>query len=215
MRAAVAHSRSQSKQEVDADHIAIRFVNTVAWRLREPAEERLGSHAALLEWLASNAFGHLGDCAEMADVLRERLSDQDAFYQTAIGLRESIHDLLVARIARAEPPEAALDFFNRFLSRGRSGLCLRWHGGEAVWCPKVSRGDLLDLLAPIALSGAELLTGPRAGKLRQCQDDRGCGWLFIDESRGQNRRWCSMGDCGNRAKAHRHHERTRMRLAVV
>ncbi|MGK9243238.1 CGNR zinc finger domain-containing protein, partial [Inquilinus limosus] len=67
------------------------------------------------------------------------------------------------------------------------------------------------LLRPIALSAAALLTGPRAGRVRQCQDERGCGWLFIDESRAQNRRWCSMGDCGNRAKASRHRARLRAR----
>jgi len=44
------------------------------------------------------------------------------------------------------------------------------------------------------------MTGRRAGKVRRCQDDRGCGWLFVDESRMQNRRWCSMRGCGNKAK---------------
>jgi predicted RNA-binding Zn ribbon-like protein len=64
-------------------------------------------------------------------------------------------------------------------------------------------------LMPIAFSAVELMTGVRAARVRQCQDDRGCGWLIVDESRAQNRRWCSMGDCGNRAKAHRHYERVR------
>jgi predicted RNA-binding Zn ribbon-like protein len=27
-----------------------------------------------------------------------------------------------------------------------------------------------------------------------------CGWVFIDGSRNLSRRWCDMGDCGNRAK---------------
>jgi predicted RNA-binding Zn ribbon-like protein len=33
--------------------------------------------------------------------------------------------------------------------------------------------------------------------------DGGCGWLFLDRSRNSSRRWCSMDDCGARAKARR------------
>jgi predicted RNA-binding Zn ribbon-like protein len=66
------------------------------------------------------------------------------------------------------------------------------------------------MLAPIAWSAADLLTGPRAQRVRQCADEKGCGWLFIDESRAGTRRWCSMGECGNRAKARRHYLRRKM-----
>jgi predicted RNA-binding Zn ribbon-like protein len=31
----------------------------------------------------------------------------------------------------------------------------------------------------------------------------------VDTSRKGNRRWCSMGDCGNRHKARRHYHRHR------
>ena len=35
---------------------------------------------------------------------------------------------------------------------------------------------------PVALSAAELVTGIRKEKVRQCQDDRGRGSLFIGKS---------------------------------
>jgi predicted RNA-binding Zn ribbon-like protein len=71
----------------------------------------------------------------------------------------------------------------------------------------------LDLLAPIAWSAADLMTGARAQRVRQCEDNKGCGWLFLDESRAGTRRWCSMGDCGNRAKARRHYLRKQLETA--
>jgi predicted RNA-binding Zn ribbon-like protein len=70
-----------------------------------------------------------------------------------------------------------------------------------------SGADAESLLKPIAWSAAGLLTGPRAERVKQCQDERGCGWLLIDESRAQNRRWRSMGNCGNLAKSRRHFRR--------
>src|SRR2546421_496009 len=99
--------------------------------------------------------------------------------------------------------EQAMKTLSLTLGASAPGLRLASIGNILVWQTTFRRTSATDLLKPIAWSAADLLTGPRTLKVRQCQDDRGCGWLFIDESRAQNRRWCSMGDCGNRAKAQR------------
>jgi predicted RNA-binding Zn ribbon-like protein len=46
-------------------------------------------------------------------------------------------------------------------------------------------------------------------KLFEMWEAGGCGWLFVDESRNGSRRWCSMKDCGNRAKARRHYRKVK------
>ena len=46
-------------------------------------------------------------------------------------------------------------------------------------------------------------------RVRMCEAPDGCGWLFYDETRNGTRRWCSMKDCGNRAKARRHYARNK------
>ena len=68
--------------------------------------------------------------------------------------------------------------------------------------------DSLDgLLRPVVLAAAQLLTSDWVGRVKQCEDDRGCGFLFIDTSKNRSRRWCSMDGCGNRAKVQRHRNR--------
>jgi predicted RNA-binding Zn ribbon-like protein len=59
-------------------------------------------------------------------------------------------------------------------------------------------------LFDIALNAGDLLVGGDYRRIRRCEDAQ-CGWLFLDRSRGVRRRWCSMADCGNRAKARRHY----------
>jgi len=59
----------------------------------------------------------------------------------------------------------------------------------------------------VARSAAELLTSDNVDRVRECEDDRGCGYLFIDQSKNRSRRWCSMESCGNRAKARRYYAR--------
>ncbi|MBN1439415.1 MAG: CGNR zinc finger domain-containing protein [Anaerolineales bacterium] len=59
-------------------------------------------------------------------------------------------------------------------------------------------------------SAADLLVSGKLDRIRKCA---GCGWLFYDRTRNGSRKWCTMKICGNRAKAHRHYQKTRMKRA--
>jgi predicted RNA-binding Zn ribbon-like protein len=201
-------SRPARKEGTEREDLAIRFVNTVAWRLRTPGEERLGSPDALLAWLGGNGIGGAGRLEEIAAAWRRHPERGRGVHERAIALREAVYGILIARIRGGEPPREALDLFNRLLAQATPRASVEWRGDELAWGAR-SSDDGSDLLAPVVIAAAALMTGPSADRVRQCQDDRGCGWLFVDESRAGNRRWCSMGDCGNRAKAHRHYQRVR------
>jgi predicted RNA-binding Zn ribbon-like protein len=190
------------------DDLVIRFLNTAAWRLRTTPEERLPDAEALRVWLKANDLADPGCLDAISRAWRDDPQRARSLYETAIGLREAIYAILISRMAGHAPPDAALHRFNQLLGRAARGGEVQWRSGELVWCVRPQDDDLA-LLQPIIVSAADLMTGPRCGRVKQCQDDRGCGWLFVDESRAQNRRWCSMGDCGNRAKARRHYHRSR------
>ena len=51
-----------------------------------------------------------------------------------------------------------------------------------------------------AVSAIALMTAAHADKVRECADDRGCGWLFVDLTRNGSRRYCFSNECGNRAR---------------
>jgi predicted RNA-binding Zn ribbon-like protein len=199
-----------AKPALLTEELAIRFVNTVAWRQRFPTEERLDSPQALLVWLEQNGLLSVRERRQMASCWTARPRDATRVYETARRLREAIYELLLSRSKKRRPAAAAQSYFVDFVSHPPATfrLVVGRHG-RLAWRGKSGGGNAHDLLQPIAWSAADLLTGIRAVKIKQCQDDRGCGWLFVDESRLQNRRWCSMGDCGNVAKARRHRQRTR------
>jgi predicted RNA-binding Zn ribbon-like protein len=60
------------------------------------------------------------------------------------------------------------------------------------------------VLWPIIDSAGELLLSEELGKVKECP---GCGWLFLDTSKNQSRRWCSMNTCGARDKMRRYLKR--------
>jgi len=68
--------------------------------------------------------------------------------------------------------------------------------GHAVWGSPITASAVLSTVARDAI---EVLTGPAAGRLRECAADD-CQLVFLDTSRPGARRWCSMERCGNRHK---------------
>ena len=75
-----------------------------------------------------------------------------------------------------------------------------------AWDTTGNKTKLDWILNPIIRSAAEILVSNERKKVKACADSA-CGWLFIDVSRNQSRRWCDMQDCGNRAKATRFYKK--------
>jgi predicted RNA-binding Zn ribbon-like protein len=63
-----------------------------------------------------------------------------------------------------------------------------------------------DPLAPVIHDAWTLLADPGRPPVRVCEG-RGCGWLFLDQTRNASRRWCSSEDCGRRERVRRHRAR--------
>lgn len=64
------------------------------------------------------------------------------------------------------------------------------------------------LLAARAVLAWDWLRVNLPGRLRACANSD-CTLFFVDHSRNNGGRWCSMATCGNRAKARRHYARRR------
>ena len=192
------------KLNLAEQRLCLEFGNTADWHASEQPAEQLNSYADLASW--AQQVGLL--TAEQAHRLNETAARQPAeaaiVLERAIELREAIYRTFSA-IAHGRPAHAAdVTLLNAWLSEstGRlqleqtaAGFAWRWGGNEAA---------LERMLWPVARSAAELLVSEDLDQVKECADDRGCGWLFLDTSRNQSRRWCSMESCGNRAKVRRH-----------
>ena len=73
-----------------------------------------------------------------------------------------------------------------------------------------AQSDARDAQLPlkrIALDALDLLGDPSASRLRRCANTTSCGWLFLDTSKNQRRRWCAMETCGTLDKMQRYRHR--------
>jgi predicted RNA-binding Zn ribbon-like protein len=127
----------------------------------------------------------------------------------AISLRESIYTIFSRRYAGKPTPKDELLLLNSVVQQAMSHLQLVPVDGKMIWdwSPESEATNLI--LWSVARSAAELLSSEKVERVRECEDDRGCGYLFIDLSKNHSRRWCSMESCGNRAKAQRHYKKVK------
>ena len=189
--------------------LCLNFANTTAWyrSAGEAHGDHLDSYADLVEFgrqmgvisddeavtLRAEAERHPGEAATMLEQARR--------------LRGALYRVFLARSEGGVADEHDLDVVNREVAdayaharlvQGGDGFELRWEGHVALDKP----------LWAVAQSALEVLTSTEVTKVHAC-DGETCGWLFVDTSKNHSRRWCSMADCGNRAKARRHYHRAK------
>jgi predicted RNA-binding Zn ribbon-like protein len=188
--------------------LSLDFANTADWHASDHPEETLTGYPELVAWsrYAGILTGH--GAQRLLESAAHHPGAADAVLKRAIALREAIYGILSATSHGRPPREADLAAFNAELSvtLAQSQIALTAEG--FAW-ERVGAEDALDrMLWPVVRDAADLLTSGVLDRVGQCADDR-CGWLFLDMSRNRSRRWCSMQDCGNRAKARQHYERSR------
>ncbi len=176
------------------DDLCLAFANTRYWRGTRAPTEELNEPGDLVRWAAR---------AERlpADVIR-RFAQPATVFEEALGLRETIHRCFAATATGRAPADTDLAALNAALAAAPARQRVQPAGWD-VGSPEPSAAALL---APVLWSAGDLLVGGQLARVRQCANPD-CGWLFLDNSKGGNRRWCSMSACGNRAKAHRHYLR--------
>jgi predicted RNA-binding Zn ribbon-like protein len=124
----------------------------------------------------------------------------------AIETREVIFRLFLGAIRKHSPTEADLAAFNATLASAPARTRIALEDQHYHWRFSEEVESLDDPLWRIIWAAADLLTADQLTQVKICEGDE-CGWMFLDTSRNQARRWCSMADCGNRAKANRYYKK--------
>jgi predicted RNA-binding Zn ribbon-like protein len=144
--------------------------------LREPAD--------LERWLRDRGLLERGARLSVADLRR------------AIEVRQALRALLLANNG-ADLDPAAVDALNRAADRARSSIRFADDGSAAlVPAARGLDGAIARLLGHVAAAMAD----GTWQRLKACPNPT-CEWAFYDRSRNHSSRWCTMSECGNRAKA--------------
>jgi predicted RNA-binding Zn ribbon-like protein len=170
----------------DAGSVAIDFAYAGGFG---DAPESLRDVDALGAWLSTRYTGIEGEPTdrELADAHALQQALARLVSATGAGGSGAAEDIDVVNLFAATPDiPPALEGGTRQAGRSRARV------GQA--------------LSAITREAIDIFSGDNRDRVRACaaQD---CDLIFYDESRSNNRRWCSMQRCGNRAKVRAHRTR--------
>ncbi len=189
-----------------AADLCLDFANTRMWRGTASPQETLHHLDDVMAW-----------CAGRGTLPPERLQRFKNWWQgqndiaaivfgETIEVREIIYRLFSTLAAQRAPAAADLQALSRALTQTPARTTVAPAPPGYAWQVPQSEPIASTLLTPVLWSAGDLLVSHRLERVRQCANSQ-CLWLFLDDSKSGNRRWCSMSACGNRAKAHRHYLR--------
>jgi predicted RNA-binding Zn ribbon-like protein len=188
-------------------HVVLDLVNTVTGRDSRPTDW-LETYERVLEWAALTSVFDANSVQTL-----DRMSAADGRAATRAlnrlrDLREAVYGVVVAAIRDEPAPEQALARLELHWKNSVDAARLTFSEGRTALELDVESSGLDYPRHLLALSGFDLLQALPLERIRQCASAR-CTWIFIDSSRGGQRRWCDMATCGNAAKSRRHYERKR------
>jgi len=196
-----------------AGDISLNFTNSVGGRILNNGDpikykiiaDKLESYTDLIEWGKEIGILNKSDFVAFEPLnLRDDKSSTNIF-KRAISLREAIYKIMICIISNLEPRQEDIDLLNSECVNARENQKLIFESNQIIWDIQKETTKPDFILWQLALSAAELLTGGRINRIKNCPGEN-CGWLFIDKSKNGSRQWCDMKDCGNLAKVRRFRE---------
>jgi predicted RNA-binding Zn ribbon-like protein len=179
-----------------ADHPALDFLNTAEERGHPQAGEALHSPADLRLWGRRYGLLEPGEL-EPAREARE--------LQRALEARELLYRVLFTRVHGGDYAADDLRQLAELESEAfAAGELVPGADGSLAW--GWPRTELSTVRHVAVTSALDLLRSGSGARIKQCPGDH-CGWFFIDATKRGNRRWCSMGECGQEAKTARRRQR--------
>ena len=188
------------------DELCLEFANTRFWRGSDQATETLNVFSDVLAW-CEHVKSIDGRTAREIDAwVRAHRGEAERLLDRSIATREMIYALFSAVASGRGGSNRHVDALNGLLASAPCRVNLTVTKDGNMWRLPSATPEAASLLAPVLWSAGDLLVSDRLRQVRLCANEK-CRWLFLDDSKGGTRRWCSMSSCGNRAKARRHYMR--------
>jgi predicted RNA-binding Zn ribbon-like protein len=179
--------REAGNIELVAGHLSLDFINTLSTRLKSYQREYLLGYNDLVAWSRHAGILSVEKARHLKGLERRRPAEAGTVLNRAIEVREVLFRIFSTLAQGNVPRDGDIQGFH-------------WE-----W---TSNPNALDaMLWPIVRAAAELLVQPERNRVRQCANHPVCQWLFLDKSKNQSRRWCSMDLCGSRDKVKRYYHR--------
>jgi predicted RNA-binding Zn ribbon-like protein len=200
--------REAENHRLVGGELCLDFANTLNGHAWLPHHEYLHDYRDTVLWGRHAGVLPPDEAGTLLSEAALRPAAAELVYRRGLELRETIFRIF-ASLAGGHPVRASdLERLNAAWRDGQAHarLVIISGGFSLGWDDEPC---LERLLRAVAASAIHLLASPQSLQVRSCAGAN-CDWLFIDASRNHLRRWCSMDECGNRAKMQRRQARQKL-----
>jgi len=190
-------------------NLCLDFINTLDDRPSTEPKELLKSYYDLARFCEDTGIL----TPEQLDFFYQRVhlmpDEAEDALRRALNLREALYAIFSAVMNKQIVPQHAMERLNANLHDAALHSRLVQSEGRLEWRFDDLTSSFNAMLWPIARAAADLLASSDLAMVRACASPT-CQWLFLDTSKNHHRRWCSMKQCGNRAKVRRFYAKKRL-----
>jgi len=203
MAGTTKEKRTLESLEINGGALCLNFVNTVNSR-PDPRHDYLMTYSDLAGWGGRVGLLSTRQLNRLQRQAGRETEKADEALRTAKMLRELLYRLFSNLTRQVEPRRQDMDVFVRFYGEAVSSshFVRRNDFHSPDWETDRTYGAML---WPISYSAGQLLLSRQLTQVKECP---ACGWLFLDTSRNQSRRWCSMNTCGVSDKMRRYYRKS-------
>jgi len=200
----IEFKRTLETLEIVGGALCLDFVNTINSR-QTPEHDYLTIYSELANWGGKIGVLSAEQNSRLQKQARRDVEMAENALKRAGEFRELLYRLFSNLARQSEPNKEDVVSFIKFYGEAIS-FC-QFVKTDNYFTPDWRVDQTYDaILWPIAHSAGQILLSKELAQVKECP---GCGWLFLDTSKNQSRRWCSMNTCGARDKMRRYHGRLR------
>ena len=189
--------------------LCLSLTNTRHFRNGTAPRETLADYGDLVEWAAQRKVVGRKEATRLAAAAKANPGAARRELDKTIALREAIARVFAARARGSQTAPDDLAIVTATFNEAARPMKLAIDREGIVPCIAGADAGIALPRWQAAVSAIALLTSEAAARVKECADDRGCGWLFVDATRNGSRMYCFSNECGNRARQLKFRERRR------
>jgi predicted RNA-binding Zn ribbon-like protein len=200
-------NRSLKTLPLDGGTLPFDFINTVyAWK-GENLHEYLISYEEFLKWCAKVKMLPVTLLTKLEKFASKHpLKKEQAFAQIKDARQLLYH--FFSGVASSGIEHSLLKQYNTLLSVALEHFEWQTVKRNLHFILKKDDTDLLLPLWVIINSSHQLLLEMDFGRIKECSR---CGWIFLDETKNNSRRWCNPSTCGSVEKMNRYYQKIKQK----
>lgn len=196
--------------ELDGGSLCLDFVNTVRNRFEHPLYEFIINHAAWLRWIHRLKVMDSSEEERIIKYVAQHPLQAKQELNKIIKVRELLYRVFKCLANKEIPSTQDIKVFNKELSQSLGNIRIAIDDNLNIkenWSEESH--NLLFTLHPLMKSAYELLISETLNRLKECNH---CGWIYLDTSKNNSRRWCNMKTCGNTEKTKKYYYKSKINI---